>query len=112
VKIQIPEMLVQLREQMHHDPEHRSGMLESQSYRWWAWTLRRPWIYRAMSWLGAKTIGRWYQRRGWLKRLPGGLHGWTAQRDFPAPAAERFRDWWAKEQAGDGAGGQAREGTT
>jgi L-lactate dehydrogenase complex protein LldF len=110
VKIQIPEMLVQLREQMHHDPEHRGGAMESRAYRWWAWTLRRPWIYRTMSWLGAKTVGWWYRRSGWLKRLPGGLHGWTAQRDFPAPASERFRDWWAREQTGAGAGGRAEKG--
>jgi L-lactate dehydrogenase complex protein LldF len=109
VKIQIPEMLVQLREQMHHDPQHIGDAMEARAYRWWAWTLRRPWLYRTMSWLGAKTVGWWYRRRGWLKRLPGGLHGWTAQRDFPAPASERFRDWWRSggARAGAGTGEQA-----
>ena len=93
VKIQIPEMLIQLREQLHHEPGTASR-LESLAYRLWAAALRRPWMYRLGTWLAARTIGRWKRREPWLARLPGQLHGWTAKRDFPAPAAERFRDWW------------------
>jgi len=33
----------------------------------------------------------------WIQRLPGMLGGWTENRDFPAPAASRFRDWWVVE---------------
>jgi L-lactate dehydrogenase complex protein LldF len=97
VKIQIPDMLVQLREKLHHDPDQRGGRLESLAYRWWAWTLRKPRLYRTLSWLAAHTVGWWHRRSGWMKRLPGGLHGWTSQRDFPAPSSERFRDWWKRE---------------
>jgi len=93
VKIQIPEMLIQLREQLHHEPGHKSR-LESLAYRTWAQALRIPWLYRLGTWLAARTLGRFKSRDPWLKRLPGKLHGWTARRDFPAPAAERFRDWW------------------
>lgn len=94
VKIQIPEMLVQLREKMHEQPGH--GHRESRAYRWWARTLLSPRWYRTLSWFASRTMGRWYRSTGWVKRLPGGLHGWTAKRDFPAPAPERFRDWWRK----------------
>ena len=93
VKIQIPEMLIQLREQLHHEPGHKSR-LEAFAYSTWARTLRMPWLYRLGTWLATRTIGRFKRRDPWLKRLPGNLHGWTAKRDFPAPAAERFRDWW------------------
>jgi L-lactate dehydrogenase complex protein LldF len=93
VKIQIPDMLVKLREKLHDEPGVKSR-LESTAYRFWARTLRSPRLYRLFSWLASRTIGRWHRRGGWLKRLPGELHGWTAQRDFPAPSSERFRDWW------------------
>ncbi len=97
VKIQIPEMLVTLREQLHADRTSQSR-LEALAYRMWAFSLRRPWMYRASTWLVARTLGRWCQKSGWLKRLPGKLGGWTQSRDFPAPAPQRFRDWWAAEQ--------------
>lgn len=93
VKIQIPEMLIQLREQLHHEPGHKSR-LEALAYGLWARSLRSPWLYRLGTWLATRTIGRFKRSDPWLKRLPGKLHGWTAKRDFPAPSAERFRDWW------------------
>jgi L-lactate dehydrogenase complex protein LldF len=96
VKIQIPEMLIQLREQLHHTPEHKSR-LEALAYGLWARSLRIPWLYRLSTWLATRTIGRFKRGNPWLQRLPGKLGGWTQRRDFPAPAAERFRDWWRKE---------------
>jgi L-lactate dehydrogenase complex protein LldF len=96
VKIQIPEMLIRLREQLHHEPEQKSR-LEALAYRGWAAMLKRPWLYRLSTWLAARTIGRLKRRDPWVQRLPGKLNGWTQRRDFPAPSAERFRDWWNKE---------------
>lgn len=32
-----------------------------------------------------------------IKKLPGIAGGWTQSRDIPAPPAQSFRDWWAKE---------------
>ncbi len=101
VKIQIPQMLVQLREELHHEPGQQSRW-ESLAYRLWAQSLRRPWLYRLGTWLAARTLGRWKRKSPWLTRLPGKLAGWTAKRDFPAPAAERFRDWWAQEGREEG----------
>jgi L-lactate dehydrogenase complex protein LldF len=95
VKIQIPEMLIRLREQLHQEPEQRSR-LESLAYSTWAWTLRRPWLYRLGTWLATRTIGRMKRGSPWFRRMPGKLNGWTQNRDFPAPASERFRDWWRK----------------
>ena len=95
VKIAIPELLVTLREQLHHAPSH-SGRLEGLVYRAWAGAMRRPWMYRLLTWLATRTVGRLVRER-WLRWLPGGLGGWTSSRDFPAPARERFRDWWQRE---------------
>ncbi len=95
VKIAIPELLIQLRDQLHHQPA-TSGRLESLAYRSWAWTMRRPRLYRLATWFATRVVGRMTPSR-WLRRLPGQLNGWTSSRDFPAPASERFRDWWDSE---------------
>jgi len=97
VKIQIPELLVRLREKLHEEPG-QLGRLEGLAYRIWARMLRSPRLYRMMTWLATRTVGRWKRNSGWLRKLPGGLHGWTQSRDFPAPAPERFRDWWRTEE--------------
>ncbi len=96
VNIAIPELLVKLRGELHNTPAGGSR-LESLAYRVWARAMRSPRLYQIGTWLATRTIGRWTGGRRWLKRLPGGLHGWTATRDFPAPAPERFRDWWTRE---------------
>lgn len=99
VKIAIPEMLIQLREQLHHEPG-KLGFAEALAYRLWSIVMRRPTLYRMATWL-ATRLGRFLVRSAdgdrprWLCRLPGGLHGWTQSRDFPAPARERFRDTWS-----------------
>jgi len=37
-----------------------------------------------------------------IKKLPGIAGGWTQSRDIPAPPAQSFRDWWAKEHRDTG----------
>jgi L-lactate dehydrogenase complex protein LldF len=88
-------MLVKLREQLHDEPEQKSR-LEALAYGLWARTLRSPWLYRLSTWLATRTLGRFKRANPWIQRMPGKLHGWTERRDFPAPADERFRDWWRK----------------
>jgi L-lactate dehydrogenase complex protein LldF len=99
VKIQIPEMLIRLREQLHHQPG-QLGRFESLAYRLWAKSLRSPLAYRVATWLATRTLGQFKKNSRWLEKLPGGLHGWTGSRDFPAPAPRRFRDWWKSEPPG------------
>ncbi|MCI0457703.1 MAG: LutB/LldF family L-lactate oxidation iron-sulfur protein [Gemmataceae bacterium] len=90
VKIDIPHMLVGLRELQHH---HGAGRWEALAYRVWAALLRRPWLYRLAVRL-ARLLMRPWAKDGWLSRLHGPGAAWTASRDFPAPAARSFRDRW------------------
>lgn len=99
VKIQIPELLVRLREQLHEEPGGL-GRVERWAYGLWARSMRSPMAYRLATWLATRTVGRLKRGTRWMRRLPGGLHGWTRTRDFPAPAKERFRDWWKRTGAG------------
>ena len=94
VKIQIPHMLLGLRELMHESKRNR---WEEWAYRGWKELLLRPWLYR-LALLGARCALWPFTRRGWLHRLPGPGRGWTAARDFPAPAARSFQERWKELQ--------------
>jgi L-lactate dehydrogenase complex protein LldF len=90
VRINIPHMLIGLRELQHHENVRR---LERWAYWLWREFFRRPWLYRLGLW-GAGFVTRWSNSSDWLKKLPGAGHGWTATRDFPRPAGRSFRDSW------------------
>src|SRR5690606_29638233 len=73
VKIAIPEMLVQLRGQLHQQRDCVNRR-ERWAYRLWAMVLRRPWLYRLSTWLATRTLGRIHRETPWLRHLPGKLN--------------------------------------
>jgi L-lactate dehydrogenase complex protein LldF len=91
VKIQIPELLIRNRAAQHD--EHITPRGEELIYRVWSRLMRSPFWYRLMTRAAARVLP-WFAKEGWLTRLPGPLAGWTACRDFPAPARKTFRDQW------------------
>lgn len=90
VKINIPHMLIGLRELQHHG---KPAGLERLAYRLWKEVLYRPWLYQLALRLARMGL-RFWARDGWLSRLPGQGAAWTAVRDFPAPAERSFRERW------------------
>ncbi len=103
VRINIPHMLIGLRE-LQHDKSPDAARTKSSAlrhtvswerlaYRAWKEVLRRPWLYRL-----ALRASRWLTwplaKDGWLRRLPGPGAAWTQARDFPAPARRSFREQW------------------
>jgi L-lactate dehydrogenase complex protein LldF len=90
VRINIPHMLIGLRELQHHARPSRS---ENLAYRIWKEILRRPPLYR-VALKAASLVLRFLAKGGWLHRLPGPGAAWTATRDFPAPASRSFRERW------------------
>lgn len=92
VKINIPHMLIGLREMQHREKGKRA---ERWGYWLWREILRRPWFYR-LAILAARYVVRPVDSDGWLKELPGPGAGWTAARDFPAPAVRSFRERWRR----------------
>jgi L-lactate dehydrogenase complex protein LldF len=90
VRINIPHMLIGLRELQH---DTAPGRWESAAYRLWRLVLQRPGLYRWAARLARWTL-RPLARSGWLRSLPGPAAGWTAARDFPAPARRSFREQW------------------
>lgn len=91
VRIQIPKMLLTLREQAAQQGR-LPGWLE-RGMRSYAgittdpsrWSRAKRWAYRLTGPLATK---------GWIKRLPGPGRGWTDHRHLRRPAKETFADWW------------------
>ena len=96
VRINIPHMLIGLRELQHHPRpggKGRGRWRERLAYRLAREVLARPWLYRLSLRLARFFLGRRAQD-GWLRQAPGPAAGWTEARDFPAPAARSFREQW------------------
>jgi L-lactate dehydrogenase complex protein LldF len=95
VRINIPEVLVHLRQIGPHPLAERTAM------RALSWAMRDRRRYTAA--LRAARRGaaplRWATgRRGAVRHLPWPLSKWTSTRDAPLPAKQTFREWWANER--------------
>jgi L-lactate dehydrogenase complex protein LldF len=86
VKIDIPSILVHLRNEVPH-PRTEAAVMAAAAY-----TMDRPRLYAAAQ--KAARLSRLAGRRG--RGLPPPLNGWTVGRDLPEPPKQTFRDWWAK----------------
>jgi L-lactate dehydrogenase complex protein LldF len=90
VRINIPHMLIGLRELGH---EQKPSWRERWAYAAWRSILLRPWLYRLMT-IFARWLLRPFSRHGWLSWMPGPGRGWTWVRDLPTPARRTFRETW------------------
>jgi len=93
VKINIPEILIHLRQKIVEDKGAPLGERLAMK--------AAAFAFEGSSRLSiAQTLARVAQRPfehdGRLTNLPGPLGAWTAARDLPAVPAESFREWWAK----------------
>jgi L-lactate dehydrogenase complex protein LldF len=110
VKINIPDVLVHLRQQIVRRERasgeaawRRSGReaappSERAAMRALAGVLANRRRYELAQ--RAARAGTWpLSRDGRIeRRLPGPLAGWTAVRDLPAPPRQTFRQWWRERQ--------------
>ena len=90
VKINIPHMLIGLRELQHN---HKKSRWEQWAYQMWSMVLCRPRLYGWALWAARLALRR-NAKNGWFTHLPGPGGNWTKIRDFPAPAARSFRERW------------------
>jgi len=61
----------------------------------WAWVAQRPRLYRLMTGMAMRTLGRFGRRAGAFARLPL-AGGWTGTRDMPAPEGATFMAQWKR----------------
>ncbi|MFI9584291.1 LutB/LldF family L-lactate oxidation iron-sulfur protein [Streptomyces sp. NPDC052236] len=88
VAIDIPEVLVHLREQVA-DQGGKGHRLEKAAIKAASWVLDHPAAFAAGARIASKT------RKLHPKKLPG-AGAWTDSRELPELPAESFRDWWKK----------------
>ena len=91
VKINIPEVLVHLRQTGPHQAGEKAAMGAAGA------VMARPRLWRAA--LGAaRFLSRPWRGRGRVRRLPWPGSKWTGSRDMPVPPRESFRDWWKERE--------------
>jgi L-lactate dehydrogenase complex protein LldF len=94
VKINIPRMLLELRWRAAEgktDPEERASSMKERLV-WKAW--RMGMMGRRRFDLGARLsrlFMRPISRRGWIRKAPPPISGWTSTRDFPLVAAKTLK---------------------
>lgn len=95
VSIPLPDLMRKLREKQV-DAGLRPWS-ERLSMRLWAWVAQRPALYARGVRLAVRYL-RWLADGRDRIQAMGVAPGWTAERDFPAPAAQSFRDQYAARQ--------------
>ncbi|WP_035697495.1 lactate utilization protein B [Glycomyces tenuis] len=91
VKIDIPEVLVHLRQQGPHGAGEKAAMGAAEA------VMARPALWRAAL-AAARFLSRPWRGRGFVRRLPWPASKWTVSRDMPVPPKESFRDWWKERE--------------
>ena len=95
VKIPLPDLMRTLR--VRQLQQNLRPWRERLALRLWAWCAQRPRLYALLTALGARLLHLLGGRRGLIHRLPF-AGGWTAGRDFPAPAGRTFRELYRARQ--------------
>jgi L-lactate dehydrogenase complex protein LldF len=94
VRLDIPRMLIDLRVQAADRSKPR---FLAPAMKLFAFAASRPAVYRNGARLARWALAR-LGRDGWISRLPGFAGGWTASRDFRAPAGATFQERWRVRQ--------------
>jgi L-lactate dehydrogenase complex protein LldF len=93
VRINIPEVLVHLRQSGPHPPGERAAMRAA------SWVMRDRRRYAAAlraARRGTAPLRFATRKRGSIVRhLPWPLSAWTSSRNAPLPPRQTFREWWA-----------------
>jgi L-lactate dehydrogenase complex protein LldF len=98
VKINIPEVLIELRAKVTDRERNEAGRFFDPLYlgmRISSLIFSRAWLFRMAQWWG--RIGLWFFTRkdGWIHSLPSIGGRWTMTRDLRGLPKQTFRQWWA-----------------
>ena len=103
VKINIPEVLVHLRQEYVNDKRDQTSA-ERAAMRALAWVMRdsRRWSTALRAARTGGGVLASVLRRPRVRHMPWPLSAWTSSRDAPLPAQETFREWWARRERNGG----------
>ncbi|MGH9607894.1 MAG: LutB/LldF family L-lactate oxidation iron-sulfur protein [Terracidiphilus sp.] len=98
VKINIPEVLIELRAQVTEQERKRSRRFFDPMYlgmRIASLIFARAWLFHAAQRMGRIGLGFFTRKDGWIHSLPGLGAEWTQTRDLRGLPDQTFHDWWA-----------------
>jgi hypothetical protein len=103
VKINIPEILIDLRAQVTDQERRTAGRFFDPMYvgmRVASLVFSRAWLFHAAQWKARIVLRLFTRRDGWIHSLPGVGAKWTETRDLRGMPKQTFHAWWkSREQA-------------
>ena len=103
VKINIPRMLLELRNRVAegNETERSRGRWEPIVWKGWKWGMMDRKRYERGARIG-RAVGGPFSSDGWLSNSVPPINGWTSSRDFPLPAENSFVQKFHERQEQDG----------
>jgi L-lactate dehydrogenase complex protein LldF len=98
VKINIPEVLLELRSQVVNQERRQLVRFVDVMYlglRAASLVFSRAWLFHAAQWMGRMVLRLFTRKDGWIHRLPSIGSQWTQTRDLRGVPPQSFRAWWA-----------------
>jgi len=102
VKINIPEVLLELRSQVVNQERREVGRLFDPMYlglRIANLIFSRAWIFHTAQFFGRIGLGVFTRKDGWIHSLPSVGGKWTQTRDLRGLPKQTFHGWWAARAA-------------
>jgi L-lactate dehydrogenase complex protein LldF len=102
VKINIPEVLLELRSQVVNQERREAGRLFDPMYlglRIANLIFSRAWIFHTAQFFGRIGLGVFTRKDGWIHSLPSVGGKWTQTRDLRGLPKQTFHGWWAARAA-------------
>ena len=99
VKINIPEVLLELRSQVVNQERHTAGLFFDPMYlglRVANLLFSRAWLFHAAQYFGRIGIRFFTRKDGWIHSLPSIGGKWTQTRDLRGFPRQTFHEWWAE----------------
>jgi L-lactate dehydrogenase complex protein LldF len=103
VKINIPEVLLELRSQVVNQERGHGGRFFDPMYlglRAANLVFSRAWIFHTAQFFGRIGLGMFTRMDGWIHSLPSVGGKWTQTRDLRGLPKQPFHSWWAARQKG------------
>ncbi|HUA97323.1 MAG TPA: lactate utilization protein B [Terracidiphilus sp.] len=101
VKINIPEVLLELRAQVVDQERKQAGRIFDPMYiglRIANVIFARAWLFHLAQRLGRMGLGLFTRKDGWIHALPSVGAEWTQTRDLRGLPKQTFHEWWAARQ--------------
>ncbi len=101
VKINIPEVLLELRSQVvNQERRHATKFIDPMylGLRAASVIFSRAWLFHAAQFFGRVGLKLFTGKDGWIHRLPSTGSKWTQTRDLRGLPKQPFHSWWAARQ--------------